>query len=660
MVHTLLRLCFILAVNVCSTLPVYSQIIGLEEALPKHRIGDSSGQLEAYASGPLTQSIPYYTPTAASCNFRARIIENTCTQVGEAAVAKLLWKQYEELRNLLLATGMTLHQIIACDQTRPYYEQLCAIENNPIFQKRVASSGKNKTQCAQQINTEPPRHITMVPLDSLTEETLQYDYAQSLDYAQSMHDTVFENRIKKRLSALELMIQRPHEIVHYSHQCTAEVIAQNPLMNLFRNCAGTKLQEQIHYELCNSIQTIGMLAHDYPAAAHVQALAPVVFQFSALAHEHENIAVSSALADFCYYTTLAAQGAVKIGKVVGTGIAKGAARSAIRRATFFYHMTTAPLNTIQADFIEPLKCAGMALGSAAMLLWKDPQKFGSSTVKLLELLAESASSNPEEVIAGAVDFFMPGSIARINGLKNVQLMAKAFNEQRYIKKAVAVIEKTKKIKKAVTHSAKKVIIDNAKKAIAEPFKVITEELKHSLDYFTEYESRVVYDTLKQFERESEWIRGSPVVDKIKKIVCPREVRKEFKDHWSSLMRDSAKGGKIDRGSVFEGIAGIIIEKKGALPGPLRRDPSSAADFIDRLGRSWDVKTPASFAANGKKIFNLKQSLLSIETELKAGENIILSLIRLSKEDASTLIAALRTVISVEDSNKIITIFRRDI
>ncbi len=135
---------------------------------------------------------------------------------------------------------------------------------------------------------------------------------------------------------------------------------------------------------------------------------------------------------------------------------------------------------------------------------------------------------------------------------------------------------------------------------------------------------------------------------------------EQKPHWESLALDPAHGNKISIKSIEEALAGIAAEEKGFLPGPIRRDPSAAAEFIDTLGRAWDVKTPLSLAPNGQHVFKIDQVFSSIKRELGLGENVILSMIKLNKEDALSLIAKLKTELSAAEIEKIITVFREDL
>jgi len=78
---------------------------------------------------------------------------------------------------------------------------------------------------------------------------------------------------------------------------------------------------------------------------------------------------------------------------------------------------------------------------------------------------------------------------------------------------------------------------------------------------------------------------------------------------------------------------------GQLAGPIIRDPSGNAEFIDRKGKLWDVKQFHS----EKGRFNLEDAVSNIRRELLAGENVILDTKFLDPNDA----AALRSVIEAK-------------
>ena len=103
-----------------------------------------------------------------------------------------------------------------------------------------------------------------------------------------------------------------------------------------------------------------------------------------------------------------------------------------------------------------------------------------------------------------------------------------------------------------------------------------------------------------------------------------------------LAKDPAKGGRVDDKTRREAEVALQLEEMGLLAGPIRRDPSGDAEFIDRRGTLWDIKQFHS--ENGW--FDLREAVKTIRGEILAGENVILDTKFLDANDA----AALRSVI----------------
>jgi hypothetical protein len=107
-----------------------------------------------------------------------------------------------------------------------------------------------------------------------------------------------------------------------------------------------------------------------------------------------------------------------------------------------------------------------------------------------------------------------------------------------------------------------------------------------------------------------------------------------------LAADPAHNGKATPGSRREAVVGLGLEKSGALPGPITRDPSGRAEFIDANGKKWDVKAFNSNFKPRKGGYDLKKSLTKIEGEFNEGENVILDTKDLKPEHVAELKAAI--------------------
>ena len=126
------------------------------------------------------------------------------------------------------------------------------------------------------------------------------------------------------------------------------------------------------------------------------------------------------------------------------------------------------------------------------------------------------------------------------------------------------------------------------------------------------------------------------IDTIDAYTNKRLAEEEHATRLEELAKDPAKGGRVDDKTRREAEVALQLEEMGLLAGPIRRDPSGDAEFIDRRGMLWDVKQFHS--ENGW--FDLREAVKTIRGELLAGENVILDTKFLDSNDA----AALRSVI----------------
>lgn len=69
------------------------------------------------------------------------------------------------------------------------------------------------------------------------------------------------------------------------------------------------------------------------------------------------------------------------------------------------------------------------------------------------------------------------------------------------------------------------------------------------------------------------------------IVASERTPEEF----DALASDPARGGVINEKDEQERKIGLGAEQAGPIPGPIVRDPSGNAEFIDNDSEAWDVK-----------------------------------------------------------------------
>lgn len=82
--------------------------------------------------------------------------------------------------------------------------------------------------------------------------------------------------------------------------------------------------------------------------------------------------------------------------------------------------------------------------------------------------------------------------------------------------------------------------------------------------------------------------------------------------------------------------GIGAEARGLVSGPILRDPTGAAEFIDSDGQAWDVKGFRSDFPPKAGGFDLARDLGKVERELAAGHNVIIDTEKLDERDLEAL------------------------
>ncbi len=89
----------------------------------------------------------------------------------------------------------------------------------------------------------------------------------------------------------------------------------------------------------------------------------------------------------------------------------------------------------------------------------------------------------------------------------------------------------------------------------------------------------------------------------------------------------------------EAIIGVLLEARGRLSPPVRREPTGHAEFVDRHGAAFDVK---SFRSDRPRLlggFDLERSLANITRKLDQHINIIMDTSALTPSDRNRLKAA---------------------
>ena len=137
------------------------------------------------------------------------------------------------------------------------------------------------------------------------------------------------------------------------------------------------------------------------------------------------------------------------------------------------------------------------------------------------------------------------------------------------------------------------------------------------------------------------LKGLSVVRRIREAIPnPKRRRVEREIRRQDLARDPDHGGAISGASIKEATDALELERRGAVPKPIRRANGKArpreqgADFVDGDGQLWDHK----LAVSGPR-FDPKRYLDRIvQRDIRPGEKIMLNHERLEKADLRRLLA----------------------
>jgi hypothetical protein len=105
---------------------------------------------------------------------------------------------------------------------------------------------------------------------------------------------------------------------------------------------------------------------------------------------------------------------------------------------------------------------------------------------------------------------------------------------------------------------------------------------------------------------------------------------------NELAKDPAQGGKVTPKTMQEARVANDLEKSGKVPGPVKRDPTGGADFIDGEGQDWDVKGFNSNFPPEKGGYSLSDSMTKIGKAVDSGENVMLDTSNMSPQAAQEL------------------------
>lgn len=104
----------------------------------------------------------------------------------------------------------------------------------------------------------------------------------------------------------------------------------------------------------------------------------------------------------------------------------------------------------------------------------------------------------------------------------------------------------------------------------------------------------------------------------------------------ALAADPSHGGAVREQGRREREIGLGAEDAGLIPGPIVRDPTGAAEFIDAYDQAWDVKGFRSGFPASAGGFDVTIDVAKIERELRSGHNVIIDTGFLTEADLRSL------------------------
>ncbi len=109
-----------------------------------------------------------------------------------------------------------------------------------------------------------------------------------------------------------------------------------------------------------------------------------------------------------------------------------------------------------------------------------------------------------------------------------------------------------------------------------------------------------------------------------------------REAYDALAADPSHGNEIEPKGRQERQVGLNAERQGLLPGPITRDPTGAAEFIDGTGQAWDVKAFNSKYPSYKGGFNVYRDAGVVDDSLTINENVIIDTTNMTQQDIDSL------------------------
>jgi hypothetical protein len=110
----------------------------------------------------------------------------------------------------------------------------------------------------------------------------------------------------------------------------------------------------------------------------------------------------------------------------------------------------------------------------------------------------------------------------------------------------------------------------------------------------------------------------------------------------ALTADPAHGGKYTPGTIEEFAVAAWAEHCGVLTGPVVRESTGLAEFVEPSGQLWDVKSPPSPPADARWSFDATHQLVKLRHDFSQNNDVLLNLTLADPADSAAVLALIES------------------
>lgn len=157
---------------------------------------------------------------------------------------------------------------------------------------------------------------------SIQDNDLDTLFTNSLQKFNNTRDTNTFERVTNRINAINQTRSNDRKLFDYSSRITP-LSGNGPTPKEFQNTYGTELDYQLHQELSYVRNTMGHLEQAYPGNRHIEALAPMVYDYTIQAKCEQSVLLAFELTDLCHTITQVLENGMHVLYDASTSVGKG-------------------------------------------------------------------------------------------------------------------------------------------------------------------------------------------------------------------------------------------------------------------------------------------------------------------------------------------------